>query len=143
MERTRRPLTDEQKARAEARRAQFRALAEKVSRMTDDERAAMAERMAGAMTIEGHPLSLHNRCLIACQYPTATLVGGFRQWQQHGRVVRKGEHGLMIWAPVRDGRAPAPATTPDVGELDREKPRYIMVTVFDVSQTTDDRRGEP
>src|SRR5262249_40830319 len=99
------------------------------------ERARMAEQMAGAVTIEGRHISMHNACLLACQRPDATLIGGFQQWRQHGRVVRKGEHGLMIWAPVK-GREGADVTTmPQPSELTTDRPRFIMVTVFDVTQT--------
>jgi hypothetical protein len=102
--------------------------------MTDDQRAAMAERMAGAATIEGHRLSIHNACLLACQRPDATLVGGFNQWRAHDRVVRKGEHGLMIWAPIKRA-AEAESPAPEPGEMTSERPRFVMVTVFDVTQT--------
>ncbi len=129
----RRNLTDEQRAKAEARRAQFTALARQIADMTDEQRAAMAERMAGAVTVEGRRLSVHNACLLACQRPDATMVGGFNQWKAHGRAVCKGEHGLMIWAPVR-GREDG-AGGPQAGELSSERPRFIMVTVFDVTQT--------
>src|SRR5204863_5028752 len=121
---------------SDARRAQFRELAERIGAMSDAQRAVMAERMAGAVTVEGHRLSVHNACLLACQAPDVTLVGGFNQWRAHGRTVRKGEHGLMIWAPVR--RAPeasAPAEAPAAADLAGDRPRFLMVTVFDVAQT--------
>jgi len=131
----RRPLTAEQQAKADARRAQFRELAERIAAMSDEQRAAMAERLAGAVTIEGHRLSAHNACLLACQAPDATLVGGFNQWRAHGRTVRKGEHGLMIWAPVRrPSEAPA-SEAPAASDLASDRPRFVMVTVFDVTQT--------
>lgn len=133
-------FTAEQIAAREARRTKFRGLAQQMAGLTDDGRKAMAEQMAGAVTVEGRSLSMGNACLLACQCPNATLVGGFRQWKAHGRSVRKGEHGLMIWAPVTgksengNGAAPGPA------ELDAERPHFIMVTVFDVSQTEETRQ---
>lgn len=129
---TRRSLTPAQLEARDARRAQFRTLAQQVAALTEQQRGAMAAQMAGAVTVEGRQLSIHNACLLACQYPNATLVGGFRQWLSHGRQVRKGEHGLMIWAPIR-GKANGNA--PTVTDLDSERPHFIMVTVFDVSQT--------
>jgi len=128
-------LTDEQVTARDARRTKFRGLAQQIAGLTDDGRKAMAEQMAGAVTVEGRSLSIGNACLLACQCPNATLVGGFRQWKTHGRSVRKGEHGLMIWAPVK-GRSENGAT-PGPAELDADRPRFIMVTVFDVSQTED------
>jgi len=137
-QRSRKPLTDEQRAKSDARRAQFKTLATQIAAMSDEQRAAMAERMAGAVTVEGRRLSIHNACLLACQRPDATLVGGFNQWRTHGRSVRKGEHGLMIWAPTRHAESSssngAPAG-PSADELTKERPRFIMVTVFDVTQT--------
>ena len=122
----RRQLTDEQIAARDARRARFSALATQVGAMSETERAQLAASIMPT-TIEGRPLSVHNACLIAIQCPTATLVGGFNQWIKAGRYVRKGEHGLMIWAPAK------PRETTDQTETD--KPKFIMVTVFDVSQT--------
>src|SRR5262249_5129698 len=46
-------------------------------------------------------LSAFNSCLVLRQLPNASMVGGFRQWLDKGRAVRKGEHGLMIWLPTK------------------------------------------
>jgi hypothetical protein len=129
-----RKATPEQQAKAEARRAQFKALAEQIAALSADQRLSMAARMAGAVTVEGRSLSVHNACLLACQRPDATVVGGFGQWIKAGRGVRKGEHGLMIWAPT--GRTlKADATTAETGEQTSKRPSFVMVTVFDVAQT--------
>ena len=106
---------------------QMRQLARQVSRMTEDERRELAER-CHPTTIEGHPLSLHNACMIYYQNHSATIVGGYRQWLAAGRHVRKGEHGLGIWCPmVRKAKD---------GDADQtEEIRFRIVTVFDVSQT--------
>lgn len=129
--------TDEQRAQADARRARFRDLVRQVAAMTDADREALAVRMAGVVTTEGRSLSVHNSILLACQRPSATIVGGFQQWRGQGRHVRKGEHGLMIWAPVRRADASdAPgASEPGPAELDSDRPRFVMVSVFDVGQT--------
>ena len=126
--------TPDQLAKAEARRAQFRTLAQQISELTEDRRRAIADSMGAVVTIEGRALSVHNTCLLAVQCPTVTMVGGFRQWLTAGRGVRKGEHGLMIWAP-RHQAEPEPGTGPEPGEQSSPSPSYIMVTVFDVSQT--------
>jgi antirestriction protein ArdC len=127
--------TPEQAARTEARRTQFKALAQTIAALSPDERIALAERMP-TTTIEGHRLSVHNACLVASQNPSATMVGGFHQWIKAGRKVKKGEHGLMIWAPTmrRDRAAEEQAeTAQDVRNARRAG--FVMVTVFDVSQT--------
>jgi antirestriction protein ArdC len=66
------------------------------------------------------------------QRPDVTIVGGFRQWQQVGRKVKKGEHGLYIWIPL------GTRETDDQGLTRTEMPderRFKLVAVFDVSQT--------
>ena len=125
----RKPLTDDQIAARDARRARFSALAKQIAAMTDAERATLAASLMPT-TIEGRPLSVHNACLIAVQCPTATLVGGFNQWITAGRCVRKGEHGLMIWAPTKPRE-----TTTETQESDTDHRAFIMVTVFDIQQT--------
>src|SRR3954471_15954290 len=102
--------TPEQKAKAGERRARFTELAKHIAALTDDERAALVARVGAVVTCEGRALSVHNSCLLLTQLPTASMVGGFRQWQVHGRSVRKGEHGLMIWVPTsRKDEAESPA----------------------------------
>jgi len=117
--------TVEQKAAAKARRERMTGLARRISKMGEAERDALA-RSCSVVTIEGHGLSMHNQCMLALQIPSATVVGGFRQWKRAGRLVRKGEHGGAIWVPL--GKR-----TNGVVEGDVE--HFALVTVFDVSQT--------
>src|SRR5215213_4472744 len=104
--------TAEQRAAAAERRARFTELAQRVAEMGDDERAALVAHVGAVVTCEGRALSVHNSCLVLTQLPTASMVGGFRQWKAHGRGVRKGEHGLMIWVPTSRKGDAAP-TTPE------------------------------
>jgi hypothetical protein len=72
---------------------------------------------------------------IAFQRSSVTRVAGFRRWLDLGYAVRKGEHGIRIWAPGppskrslcewKEGRADP-----------EEKPRtfFRLVSVFDRSQ---------
>ena len=123
--------TAEQKAAAEEKRSKFRALVSQVAALSDEQRAEIAAKMP-VVTCEGHMLSLFNNVLIASQFDNATVVGGFNQWKSAGRAVRKGEHGFGIFAPRNPAKSEAekvePAKTPD-------HPSFIMVYVFDVSQT--------
>jgi hypothetical protein len=139
----RRQPTAEQKAKAAERRERFRALAAQVAALSEDERAALVMKVGAIVTCEGRALSPFNSCLVLNQLPTASMVGGFRQWKNKGRSVKKGEHGLMIWVPTGKGEdgetIPVPET--DAG-ADGEKPKragFIMGTVFDVSQTEPNR----
>ena len=105
--------------------------------MPELERVQLANKL-GIVTCEGHELSLCNTMLIALQCPTASIVGGFRQWIKQGRCVRKGEHGMMIWCPTGGkGEAVPPMAVIVYGS---EPPaesshRFIIGTVFDIGQT--------
>ncbi|MGV1047711.1 MAG: hypothetical protein ACOYD4_04180, partial [Solirubrobacterales bacterium] len=83
-------LTPEQIAARDARREKFKALHRQVAGMTETARIELIQRMGAIVTCDGHPLSPRNTCLVIFQSPTASIVGGFRQWLKHGRAVRKG-----------------------------------------------------
>jgi hypothetical protein len=126
--------TPEQQARAAERREKFKKIAKQISALTPEQRQAMAAR-CWPTTVEGPPLSVTNACLVGLQMPGATLVGGFRQWIKAGRAVRKGEHGISIWIP---GGAPK-SDDLEAGDTDI---RFLMGTVFDVSQTQEIAESE-
>jgi hypothetical protein len=134
-------LTPDQTAKRDERRAKFKTLWKQVADMPELERIEMSNKL-GLVTCEGHPLSLCNTMLVAIQCPGATVLGGFRQWLKHGRAVRKGEHGAMIWVPTGgknndtplDGGTSASAVVDGqpTSESDR---RFIVGTMFDIAQT--------
>lgn len=138
-----RVLTAEQQAKRDARRAQFRALWKQVASMPELDRIQLANKY-GLRTVEGHELSLCNTVLIVMQNPTATVLGGFRQWIKQGRAVMKGQHGCMIWVPTGTKKADSPeATTPTEpinGESESDT-RFIIGTVFDIAQTQEIESG--
>lgn len=143
----RKELTPEQIAARDARRAKFRELARKVASMNDSERQQLIARLPAVVTIEGRALSPCNSILCAFQNPAATLVGGFRQWIAHGRAVRKGEHGIMIWVPTSGRSAGEGEAATSAGEDSGDGGesggvRFITGTVFDVTQTSDIVRGD-
>ncbi len=85
-----------------------------------------------------HRYSWNNILLIMHQsHGTASLVAGFSQWKERGRMVRKGEHGMKILGYssrlVRDEDG-NPKTDEDGNPI--HKVWYPIVTVFDVKQTT-------
>jgi hypothetical protein len=47
-----------------------------------------------------HNYSFQNIILIASQRPTASRVAGIRSWNELGRRVKRGEKGIMIFAPM-------------------------------------------
>ena len=126
----RRQPTAEQKQAAADRRQKFRALVARIAKMTDAERAQITQGLA--TTIDGHTLSFKNQMLVALQLPVATVVGGFRQWIRAGRCVRKGQHGASIWIPTGTSKE---TEEPSETEIENGGPRFLLATVFDVTQT--------
>ena len=98
--------------------------------------------------------SWHNTMLIFAQWPEASRVAGYREWQRLGRQVTKGEKGIKIIAPIfRRVKQENDPTHPEakVGrdsddgddhqqETNRAKKLvgYTVVHVWDESQTTGD-----
>jgi hypothetical protein len=138
----RRQPTAEQKQKAAERRERFRDLARRVAAMSEDERAALVMRFGAIVTVEGRALSVFNSVLVLSQCPGASLVGGFRQWEAHGRSVRKGAVGIAIWVPTgpRAADSGGPADASHSGEPIADagvdgRTRFVIGTVFDVTQT--------
>lgn len=125
--------TEEQKAKAEARRAHLRELADRIAAMTEEQKAAFLDKVGTVLTCEGHPLSLHNTLMLAYQRDGVTMVGGYNQWKNAGRQVRKGESSLGIWIP----RMPKENETDAAAGIDPEtqRPFFVFGNVFDISQT--------
>jgi antirestriction factor ArdC-like protein len=134
---TRRQPTEAQRAAAAERRERFKALAARVAAMSEDERTGLVIRLGAIVTCEGHALSAFNSCLVLTQLPTASMVGGFHQWRAKGRMVRKGEHGLMIWIPTgrKDKDSDAAPTSEDASAGENKRSGFVMGYVFDVTQT--------
>lgn len=129
-----RTLTPDQVAARDARREKFKAITKTVAALTDDQRGELARTMGAVQTCEGRSLSVKNTCLLAYQFPHATLVGGFRQWLRQGRCVKKGEHGASIWIPL-NVKSETEGEGSDV--------RFGSAVVFDVSQTNEIEADHP
>jgi antirestriction protein ArdC len=110
------------------------------------ERDQMREAVEALRTSEGwqrwlkarrhfHNFSFSNQLLIAGQCPEATRVAGFRKWLGLGYAVRKGEHGIRIWAPCPPSKRQL-SRWREAGSNPEEKPRTLfrLVAVFDASQ---------
>lgn len=79
-----------------------------------------------------HSYSWHNSILIMMQKPDAVRVAGFNTWRKLGRFVRKGERGIMIFAPCpfkREEKSESGETATVDGIF------FKPVYVFDLSQT--------
>ena len=103
-------------------------LAGRMTRMSDAERIAVAERLPVVLTVEGHPLSVRNSILLHWQSTAApTLVGGFKQWIGAGRCVCKGEKALYILHPC--------ARKAEGDGDDKADLWFREAAVFDITQT--------
>lgn len=125
--------------------ARARKLAAHLGTFTEEQRAAMAARMPSVCNPDGRFLTMRNTMLLVEQSgrEDLTMVAGFRQWIDAGRVVRKGEHSIgciMVPINVKDKDASGAVRKNANGE-DKTELHFRFVPVFDVSQT--DELGAP
>src|SRR5262245_57574001 len=86
---------------------------EALNRLSADLEAGKSETLKNYLAAAGrfHRYSWGNVLLINSQRPDATRVAGFHTWHDFGRWVKKGEKGIMIFAPVVvKNKEEAPAT---------------------------------
>ena len=100
------------------------------------ERIQTSEQWKAALDIRArfHSYSFNNCMLISIQKPDATLVAGYRKWQEMNRQVRKGETSIAIFAPMLKK-----VQDEQTGEWVKRLIGFRTASVFDVSQTD----GEP
>lgn len=110
-------------ARSKEERAAFHATLRGMAERAEVEHA---DEVAALAAILGN-YSMRNAALIWAQCPDASAVAGFHDWRKAGRVVRKGEKGLAILAPMARKR--------EDGEEGTALAGFRVVYVFDVSQT--------
>lgn len=99
----------------------------------DDDDLAMAR-----IAVWAERYSENNAALIVMQAPNATEIRGYRDWQAHGRQVRKGEAGIRILAPAGQGDdTEAKPATDDAPAVDGKPGRrfFRLIAVFDRAQT--------
>jgi antirestriction protein ArdC len=124
----------------------------KISKRTPEERKAQAEALHATLTDQVaaltdsdqwrrfldftrsfHAYSLNNLLLILSQFPDASAVAGFRQWQAKGRQVRKGEKSIKIFGYSTKKFTEENTDTGE--EVEKRVPRFPILSVFDISQT--------
>lgn len=98
-----------------------------------------------------HNYSFNNCVLIATQCPEATMVCGYKTWKKEfNRSVNRGEHGIMIYRPIKVKYNVSAELLDDDKDLskhvdksdisvEKEFITFRPTYVFDVSQTS----GEP
>ena len=97
-----------------------------------------------------HNYSFRNLVMIWTQREDATMVAGFRAWRKLGRMVKKGEKGIAIFAPMPFKKKDKGEGKLNRADTDKRKPDeeatmmgFKVVHVFDVSQTEGDPLPEP
>ena len=81
--------------------------------------------------------SFYNSILIWLQNPAATYVAGFSSWNQLNRLIKKGEHSIKIFAPIKYKMEKEGEDSVDTKGVFILK-GFRLVSVFDLSQTTGD-----
>ena len=85
-----------------------------------------------------HRYSWTNTVLIYSQKPTATRVAGYHTWRDLGRSVRRGEKGIVIYAPIVTKAQAKPVLLPGEQPSKAKTPELVgfrAAYVFDLSQT--------
>lgn len=82
-----------------------------------------------------HDYSLRNTLLIQEQRPGSRFCMGFKAWQHHGRKVKRGEAGLLIYAPVVRKLDGDDARAAGVEPGTRALTGYRITYVWDIGQT--------
>lgn len=85
--------------------------------------------------------SYRNKILIKGQNPKASLVAGYRAWQDKGRQVQRGEKALKIFVPSMAAKKDKEGnySRDKEGNIIIEVKGFYLASVYDVSQT----KGEP
>lgn len=85
--------------------------------------------------------SYRNKILIKGQNPKASLVAGYRAWQDKGRQVQRGEKALKIFVPSMAAKKDKEGnySRDKEGNIIKEVKGFYLASVYDVSQT----KGEP
>lgn len=126
-----RTLSEQEKQEyREKKKSRIQAIRKTLSEMTEEQRTQLIEKFGIVTTIEGHPLTPHNTCLLYAQTEKpVTIVGGFQQWRKAGRIVKKGEHSLLIFVPSQKEKENQNDAPQD------EDVFFLVANVFDITQT--------
>jgi hypothetical protein len=134
------PPADRPRSREEKHERIQQMTAEALGQLSDALDAGRSETLKAYLTTMAkfHTYSFGNQMLIAWQRPDATHVAGFHAWKKLGRTVNKGEHGIMILAPItrkvgtaEEHHADGTTETEGIRRLVNVKPVYV----FDINQT--------
>jgi hypothetical protein len=118
-----------------SRKERTKNLVKQLNELSKDELLKISE--FNISSISGTAYSLRNQQLIAMQSfyteTIPTVCGGFHQWKENGRKVKKGEHGFLILYPVGIKKD---------AQDDEEPTNFFSAVVFDISQTEELNESE-
>lgn len=121
------------KAKAEARKAKRLMLAAAYKAKT------MHEALTCYLSIFDHSYSVRNSELLKLQGCPAGRCGGFQQWRNVGRVVRKGQTGYDIMVPLKPKTVAAKPETAAATKTETEEKTpdiyFTWCAVFHENQT--------
>lgn len=115
--------------------ARLAAVHEKLTASVSALTSSEAWRQMLTVAARFHRYSPNNVLLITVQRPDATLVAGYRTWQQVGRHVIKGERGIAILAPVVSRDQTEDGPDEEAGDKPWVLRGFRVTHVFDISQT--------
>lgn len=133
--------TEEQKLAAKERREKIKEACKRLAALPIEKRVILANHL-GVRNAQGRELSVYNTCLLAMQLPTVSVVGGFKQWREVGRCVRKGARALAIWIPLGT-KGESTGSADAAGADESDECRFMLCNVFDISQTRAVDEAEP
>jgi len=95
------------------------------------------ETLAAYLRFRAHfrRFSARNTLMLLAQHAEARYCMGFRQWKAHGRQVRKGQRGLMIYVPRLKKLDAEEAARLGGQEGERLRSGWLIAYLFDISQT--------
>ena len=124
-----------------------RIIEEATRRLASELEAGRSEALREYLAAMGrfHRYSWTNSLLIQAQRPTATRVAGYHTWRDLGRAVRRGEKGIVIYAPIvaRTQAGQTPRLPGESPPKNRELVGFRAAYVFDVEQTEGRAMLEP
>ncbi len=112
-----------------------------IKRLAEELQAGRSEALEQYLAAIGrfHRYSWNNSLLIHAQRPSATHVAGYHTWRDMGRFVKKGEKGIMIYAPLvtkgRRAKETELTKTPGAAQEPARVAGFRTAYVFDVEQT--------
>ena len=128
------------KEETKEKQANFRRMLDShLKQLTEEMAQGKSERLIALLDFAGkfHQYSFYNIMMAFYQRRNISRLAGVKTWNEVGRYVRKGEHGIAIWAPMFFKKVKTWNEDEASEETESEVTftRFRLVYVFDVSQT--------